>query len=445
MSGRWAGMADDRRGPAAVVDAVEAAALVEATRTRAHGGLEGPDRRSGLLTGGSFILVLGAWLLAATPHDASLVAFLACVVAHALASSVEFEIGPGSALPTTPVLVVALFLLPPPLVPVVAAAGLFLAAIVARLRDPGRRERVLVLVGSAWHAMGPAAVFAFYGIAAPDLRDGGVYLLAFAAQLVCDLAASWVRNCYGLGVPTRQLLLALRFTFAADLLLAPIGLMAVLAAPGTPWALLFLAPPALLLAMLQRDRRRHINRTVVLGSAVTEAADQARRDALTGLANRLAWEEAIARRRAATGPTSVLFADVDGLKLANDGFGHDAGDRLLIAVAGILRRTAPADQDVVVARLGGDEFGILLPGDRARDAERLATSLRAGLDEAATVEGRVPVSASIGVGTAASGSGLSEALAAADRGVYVEKQRAGAPRRPNGSSSDAPRSVAPAV
>ena len=167
----------------ALEDAVGAAALVGATRSRTHSESATPDRWSGLLTGGSFILVLGAWLLIAPPGEASLAAFLALVLAHTIAASVEFEIGPGSALPTTPVLVVSLFLLPPPLVPAVAACGLVLAARIARLRDPGRHERLFVLIGYAWHAMGPAAVFAIAGVTVPSLGDLGIYIAAIAAQL----------------------------------------------------------------------------------------------------------------------------------------------------------------------------------------------------------------------------------------------------------------------
>ncbi len=416
------------RGREAIQDAVDAAALVGATRSRARASVAAPDRRSGLLAGGSFATVLAVWLLLDPPFGASIAAFAACAVAHAIASSIEFEIGPGCALPTTPVLVVALFVLPPPLVPLVAASGLVLAAWAARLRDPSRHERLAVLVGSAWHAVGPAAVFAAAGVSGPDLGLLPVFALAILAQLACDAAASWVRNSYGLGVPTRQLAEALRFTFAVDVLLAPIGLMAALAAPG-PEALLFLVPPTALLAMLQRDRERHISRTVVLGVAVSAASDQARLDALTGLRNRLAWEEALVTHRTSPQPFGVVFADVDGLKLANDARGHETGDRLLVVVARALQQVAPEAEGVLAARLGGDEFGILLPGDAAGGAEAVAAALRGVLAAAPAVDGLVPVSASIGVGVAASGSRLGAALAEADRRLYEHKSGKASRRR----------------
>ncbi len=412
---------DSGPDPAALEEAVDAALLVGATRSRARGELAPPDRWSGLLTGGSFAAALAAWLLLAPPTGAALLPFVACVVAHTIASSIEFEIGPGSALPTTPVLVVALFVLPPQLVPAMAAAGLIIAATIARLRDPSRRERLPVLVGSAWHAMGPAAVFAAAHVTRPDLAGLPVYLLALAAQLGCDAAASWVRNSWGLGVPTRQLAAALRFTFSADVLLAPVGLASALAWPGTAAALVFLGPPIALLAMLQRDRQRHISRTVVLGVAVNAAADQARLDVLTGLRNRLAWEEAIAARRTSEQPTGIVFADVDGLKAANDLLGHETGDRLLTAVADAVRQVTPKVDGALAARLGGDEFGILLPGEIARDAEQVADAVRRRLAAAPPLDGGIAVSASIGAGVAATGAEIGDALAEADRLLYEEK------------------------
>jgi diguanylate cyclase (GGDEF)-like protein len=407
--------------PTALAEAVDAAALVGATRNRARTAIPTPDRRSGLLTGGSLAAVVVAWLLLAPPVAASPLVLLACIAAHAAASSIEFEIGPGSALPTTPVLVVALFVLPPVLVPVVAASGLVIAAKIANLRDPSRHERLAVLVGSAWHAVGPAAVFAVFGITGPRLADIPVYALALVAQLACDAASTWVRNGYGLGVPLRVLAAALRFTFAVDILLWPVGLSAALAIPGSAGALLLLAPPIALLAVLQRDRQRNISRAVVLGVAVTEASDQARLDALTGLRNRLAWEEALAHHRAAVAPLGVVFADVDGLKVANDDLGHEVGDRLLLAVSSALQRVTPDGHGVLAARLGGDEFGILLPGDAAPLAEAVADLLRNALRSTPPINDRIPVSASIGVGYAASGGDIGRALAEADRLLYEEK------------------------
>jgi len=412
----------------ALTEAVDETAIVRDTRFRVRGEIAVPDRRSGLLTGGSFAIAILAWLIVDPPGNIPVLLLLACIAAHAIASSVEFEIGPGSALPTTPVLVVALFLLPPQLVPIVAATGLIVAARIARLRDPARRERLPVLAGSAWHAIGPAAVFGVARISTPDLGQWPILALALGAQFALDAASTWVRNGYGLGVPARRLARALRFTFLADLLLAPIGLVAAIAAPGSVAALLFLMPLIVLLGVLQRDRRQHINRALLLGDAVVEATDRARRDVLTGLPNRLAWEEAIARCAGATMPLAVVFADVDGLKVANDRFGHQTGDALLVAVADVVAAAASACEEALAARLGGDEFGILLLGDQALRAPEVAGTLQTMLGLTPPIDGAVAVRASVGIGTAVRGADLPEAIVDADRAVYEDKRGRGVSR-----------------
>lgn len=88
-------------------------------------------------------------------------------------------------------------------------------------------------------------------------------------------------------------------------------------------------------------------------------------DALTGLLNRLAFEQrleaAIDRADIQRAPLTLLLLDLDGFKEINDGHGHQAGDHLLQTLAGRLRDAVR--QNDSVARLGGDEFAILLEGD----------------------------------------------------------------------------------
>jgi diguanylate cyclase (GGDEF)-like protein len=410
-------------------EAIDEAATIRDARNRAHSESAVPDRMSGYLTGGSFALALVAWFLLAPPSSVPLGLLAACIAAHAAAASIEFEIGPGTALPTTPVLYVSLFLLPSQFVPVVTLAGLIVASQVARLRDPERHERLAVLAGSSWHAVGPSLVFALAGGRVLGPEAVGLYALALGAQFGCDAAASWVRDCFGLGLPTRKLANALHFTFLADLMLAPVGIAAALAAPGSVLALLFLAGPLLLLAMLQRDRERHIDRAVVLSEAFTRSADRARRDVLTGLRNRLAWEEAIAGHSVRPEPVGVVLADVDGLKATNDALGHEVGDRLLVAVADAIREATPSEGGAVAARLGGDEFGILLPGPLAGRTGAIAEALQRSLGDARRLPGHPSVGASIGYGLAMSGAMISFASLEADRGVYDDKARKDVRRR----------------
>ena len=89
----------------------------------------------------------------------------------------------------------------------------------------------------------------------------------------------------------------------------------------------------------------------------------ARSDALTGLANRRSFYERaeIERKRAVryARPLSMAYVDLDNFKRVNDTSGHEAGDQILVTVAGILQNNLRAED--VAARLGGDEFALLLP------------------------------------------------------------------------------------
>jgi diguanylate cyclase (GGDEF)-like protein len=106
-------------------------------------------------------------------------------------------------------------------------------------------------------------------------------------------------------------------------------------------------------------------------------------DPLTGLANRTLFQsrlqEAISTD-ACKNRTALMVLDVDHFKQVNDTLGHDAGDRLLIAVGERLQAATRSTD--TVARLGGDEFGILLCGiDTALDIERVTRSIFARLQE----------------------------------------------------------------
>jgi diguanylate cyclase (GGDEF)-like protein len=110
---------------------------------------------------------------------------------------------------------------------------------------------------------------------------------------------------------------------------------------------------------------------------------EARTDDLTGLANRVAWSEAVSAetfRRGRYGhPLVVMSMDVDGLKEANDRYGHSAGDELLVATATILRRILRETD--VIARVGGDEFGALLPETTGSTMDRITDRVRAACEE----------------------------------------------------------------
>lgn len=111
-----------------------------------------------------------------------------------------------------------------------------------------------------------------------------------------------------------------------------------------------------------------------LVQALHDQRQRAETDALTGLGNRRALEEALAREQARLRrggePFSLIYIDLDGFKAVNDRHGHAFGDRLLRDIAAHLR--AFFREMDFIARLGGDEFAILTPNSQAQAiAERI--------------------------------------------------------------------------
>ncbi len=104
-----------------------------------------------------------------------------------------------------------------------------------------------------------------------------------------------------------------------------------------------------------------------LAAAQQQLEHIAYHDPLTGLPNRVAFQERLEEAVAESPALAVLFVDLDDFKLINDSFGHQAGDELLTAVAARLRHATRAEE--VVARHGGDEFLLLVPGPEGPDGE----------------------------------------------------------------------------
>jgi len=149
-------------------------------------------------------------------------------------------------------------------------------------------------------------------------------------------------------------------------------------------------------------------------------------DSLTGLRNRRAFEEDLAREiaRAARyrGCLSLIILDVDRFKEVNDRFGHDRGDELLRAVATTLVQDVRSGDTTY--RIGGDEFAAILPhGKPARSAlqSRIAHAV-AGLQQFA-VDGRPPsVSMGICANTPEAPLTAAEMIRRADQAMYQAKR-----------------------
>ena len=101
-------------------------------------------------------------------------------------------------------------------------------------------------------------------------------------------------------------------------------------------------------------------------------------DQLTGLYNRRFYEEEMRRLNSERWiPVALIIADVNGLKLINDAFGHMAGDILLQKIASALKRECPSNG--IISRIGGDEFVILLPETNEDEGKRIVERIKSAI------------------------------------------------------------------
>lgn len=152
---------------------------------------------------------------------------------------------------------------------------------------------------------------------------------------------------------------------------------------------------------------------------------QASHDALTGLYNRLKFEEHLNQLLANTEEHSqhaLLYLDLDQFKIVNDTCGHMAGDELLRQLAGELKNCIR--QGDILARLGGDEFGVLLENCNLERATEIADKIRLKVKEFrfAWHDKSFEIGASIGVaGIMADNLNAANIMSAADLACYAAK------------------------
>ncbi|MET4097526.1 EAL domain-containing protein [Arthrobacter sp. UYCu712] len=161
--------------------------------------------------------------------------------------------------------------------------------------------------------------------------------------------------------------------------------------------------------------------------AMEELAEQADKlkelafqDPLTGLANRMLFNDRAAAALLTPKPVHVLLLDLDDFKEINDVLGHQAGDEMLVEISRRLQNCVGPHG--TVARLGGDEFVILLVG--CRDSDAVAQRVVAALNAPVSIEGTL-IRPGLSLGVASrSGEGMtsSELLRQADLAMYAAKE-----------------------
>lgn len=233
-------------------------------------------------------------LLLPSEREPSLFLVAALVATYVVALRVHFEVSFGSAVPTQLVLVPMLFLLPLGWVPLAVAAGMAVAAVLERPRDPAMLYVPLV---NASYVLGPVAVLAAAGEAAPAWEDWPVYVGALAAQLAVDAAVSALRRGVFLG-------------HLVDAALAPIGLALAFVAVDTPAAFLLVIPLLNLLAYFSREGKVRVDQALQLGHAYRGTALLLEADDLVTLVLKVADRLGVGPRERQQAEFVALLHDV---------------------------------------------------------------------------------------------------------------------------------------
>jgi diguanylate cyclase (GGDEF)-like protein len=192
------------------------------------------------------------------------------------------------------------------------------------------------------------------------------------------------------------------------------------------FAALVLGSTSTLAIRLGRLRARLAAQKNELTDALALNRELATRDALTGLLNRRAMVELLAREHPrierGQGPLAVALLDIDWFKRINDGFGHGAGDEVLRRFATTVQAQLRAAD--ALARWGGEEFLLLMPGTSVDDARTVLDRLRAAVAEGGfeQIAPGLQVTFSAGLVAVQEGETQDAAIDRADRALYRAKQ-----------------------
>jgi diguanylate cyclase (GGDEF)-like protein len=178
------------------------------------------------------------------------------VLLYALFSrSIRLPIGAGSFMPLYLVVVPMLLLLPPGTVPLLAAIGAAIGILLQWGFGRAQPDKLLTAVADAWYSLGPALVLVLAGQRAGHVPVAAVLIGAFLAGCVIDLIASTLREWLTETVAPSLQVRVIMVVWAIDACMAPLGLLVAYAARGKTLELLLLLPLAVVLMVVNHDRR----------------------------------------------------------------------------------------------------------------------------------------------------------------------------------------------
>ena len=141
-------------------------------------------------------------------------------------------------------------------------------------------------------------------------------------------------------------------------------------------------------------------------------------DVMTGLYNRAFFEEQMQKLENVQ-KVSILMADLDGLKLVNDKFGHQAGDNFVRRAAEVLK--SAFEEENIVARIGGDEFAALLPNHSEEEAQKAIERIRSLIPLNNKYYQGPELNISLGATTRTKNEPLEQTMRRADDSMYQDK------------------------
>lgn len=264
--------------------AMELDEFVGDTRERRPQPMQPRERTvAGAIALGLLVACVGLTFLLPSAGETDPLVVIALLAAFAVASRVEFEIGPIIAVPVQLVFVPMLFLVPLPLVPLLVAAGFLAGEAPDFIRGRTHRDRWLHCVGDAWFAIGPVLVIGLLASGHPTVDDAPVYALALVAQVTFTLLRDGLWSFAVRAVSLRETLRLVVWIGWIDALLSPVAFVAAGVASDNPAVALAVAPLLWLLRVFAKERseryaaalelQQTYRGTVMVLSDVVEADD----------------------------------------------------------------------------------------------------------------------------------------------------------------------------